>query len=379
MAPYEDYLTKIYYDPAHPAAYAGVDKLYRTVKKEGKFVLGRQKIRNWLLKQEDYAVHKEERKFKRRRVVAPFVDYQWDVDTADMSAYVKENDAMKYFLLVIDLMSKYVWTVPLRTKTGKEMVDAFKRIFAQGRQPTRIRSDKGSEFANKDVKKYLKDQGVGYFVTQNLVKASFAERAIKTVKSRLAHYMSHKETRHWVDVLSKITDSYNDTYHRTIKRAPAKVKASDSVALWKLIYQPKPRVKVEKTKKPPRSTRKFRFKVGDLVRISFLRRPFQRQYDERWSRELFVVTERFMVEGIPQYKLKDYGGDVITGTFYQNQMNRAYEQEVYKVEKVIRSRGKAGRKDYLVRWKGWGPKYDSWIKEDDLKSINSGNKTGTSS
>ena len=105
--PYQDYLKSIYYDPNHPAAYGGVEKLYRAVKKDGKFVLSRNRIEKWLMKQEDYAVHKEEKtKFLRRRVVAPFVDYQWDVDTADMRRY--EDQKYKYFFLAVDIMSKYV-------------------------------------------------------------------------------------------------------------------------------------------------------------------------------------------------------------------------------------------------------------------------------
>ena len=68
-------------------------KLYRAIRKGGKFVLGREKIREWLLKQKEYAVHRETRsKFKRKRVVAPFVDYQWDVDTANITFYKKDND-----------------------------------------------------------------------------------------------------------------------------------------------------------------------------------------------------------------------------------------------------------------------------------------------
>ena len=43
---YEDYLSSIYYDPNHAGAYSGVEKLYRAVRKEGKFVLSRAKFVN---------------------------------------------------------------------------------------------------------------------------------------------------------------------------------------------------------------------------------------------------------------------------------------------------------------------------------------------
>ena len=73
----EDYLAIIYFDPLNFVAYRGVEKLYRTIRKEGRLVIGRTKVRDWLLKQEDYAVHRETRsKITRRLVVAPFVDYQ---------------------------------------------------------------------------------------------------------------------------------------------------------------------------------------------------------------------------------------------------------------------------------------------------------------
>ena len=77
-----------------------------------------------------------------------------------------------------------------------------------------------------------------------------------------------------------------------------------------------------------------------------------------------------MKEGIPQYKLKDYSGEIVTGKFYQKQLSKAYEQEMYLIERVLKSRKKAGQKEYLVRWKGWTPKYDSWVSETDVESIN---------
>ena len=69
---------------------------------------------------------------------------------------------------------------------------------------------------------------------------------------------------------------------------------------------------------------------------------------------MFVVTECFMTERIPQYKLKDYDGEIITGTFYENQLSRVYEQEVYFINKILKMRKKAGKEEYVVRWKGGG-------------------------
>lgn len=51
METYKDYLTEIYYDSGHPAAFSGEEKLYREVKKEGRYRISRNKIRNWLQEQ----------------------------------------------------------------------------------------------------------------------------------------------------------------------------------------------------------------------------------------------------------------------------------------------------------------------------------------
>lgn len=77
------------------------------------------------------------------------------------------------------------------------------------------------------MQKITKDLEIKQFYTQNESKANFAERAIKNIKSRISRYRSHHQTNRWIDVLSKITESYNRTYHGSIKRAPIDVKKKD--------------------------------------------------------------------------------------------------------------------------------------------------------
>ena len=77
-----------------------------------------------------------------------------------MSFYTSHNSGYKYFVLFIHIFSRYVWTVRLKTKTGQEVVKALKSVFAQGRKCRQLRTDKGTEFLNRHVEKYLKEVDV---------------------------------------------------------------------------------------------------------------------------------------------------------------------------------------------------------------------------
>lgn len=48
MAKYTDYLRKLYYTPGNPGAFAGPEeKLYQAVKQDGKYKIGRMRIRQF--------------------------------------------------------------------------------------------------------------------------------------------------------------------------------------------------------------------------------------------------------------------------------------------------------------------------------------------
>lgn len=104
----------------------------------------------------------------------------------------------------------------------------------------------------------------------------------------------------------------------------------------------------------------FKFKTGDIVRITYIRNVFSREYDERWTRELRCL-----------YTLKDYHNEPILGTFYQEELQkvRVNNDTVYKVEKVLRRRMRNNRREVLVKWLGWPNKFNSWIMQSHLKEI----------
>jgi len=362
----DQYLKDIYYNPKNAAAFSGPDKIYRFVKEENKFKLTRKNITDWIQSQENYTTNRLiNYKFKRNKVIVPYIDYMWDCDTASLSKYSKENRGIGYFVLIIDIMSRYVWTAGVKSPTGKAVEKLFTKIIKSKRVPERVRSDKGTEFSNTTMKKFFKKHKIKHFVTQNEVKANYAERAIRTIKGKLFRLMRDKRSRKWYEDLASVTLGYNNTYHRSIKRSPSSVSKKDENELWNLLYK-MPSGPLPKRKKV------FKFEINDLVRISKLKKPFQRHYSEHWTIEVFKIKGRKMKENIPIYTLTDYGEvpKPIEGTFYENELQKVFinENTLFNIEEVVRTRIKNRREESEIKWLGWPKDFNTWIPTKEIKN-----------
>ena len=210
--------------------------------------------------------------------------------------------------------------------------------------------------------KLLKEEGIKFFHTNNETKASIAERAIRPVKSVYFKHMTQHQTFRYIDIIDDVTNAYNHRYHRTIKMRPVDVTVENQSEVWHNIYGGKKKLKIKN----------FTFNIGDWVRISFLKELFDREYSERWSREYYKVVKRERMQGKPLYTLEDYAGDPIEGRFYEEELQPVTvgADDIYQIEKVISSRKRRGQpKEYLVKWLGWRPKFNSYISETELKNI----------
>ena len=76
--------------------------------------------------------------------------------------------------MVLDIFSKYGWSVPLKTKTGKEVAGALRIIFKENK-PKKLWVDKGKEFYNKDVSEVLDKNNIEIYSTNNDEKCSVIE------------------------------------------------------------------------------------------------------------------------------------------------------------------------------------------------------------
>ena len=344
-----------YFDVREPGSYGGIDSLYRTMKRKGEPVTYKQ-VAGWLAEQDAYTLHKPaRRRFLRRKTYSRGIDYLWQADLVDVAHLSEQNDGHRYLLTVIDVFSKYAWAIPLKRKDAKSVSDAFDKIFAGGRKPLKLQTDKGKEFINAPLQKKLKDEGVQFYVSQNEdIKASVVERFNRTLKTKMWKYFTHRDTLRYVDVLTDMIASYNDTHHRTIGRAPSSVNSANEADVRRRMYGDE------------QATVKPKLKVGDKVRISKARRVFDKSYLPNWTEEIFTVTEALRTVPVT-YRLKDYEDEELLGGFYENELQPVTKtDEVYKIEKILKTRRRGGIKEYFVKWRGYPEKFNSWIAEADL-------------
>jgi len=90
---------------------------------------------------------------------------------------------------------------------------------------------------------------------------------------------------------------------------------------------------------------------------------FEKAYTPKWTEEVFTVS-KIQKTDPPTYKIKDYNNDEIQGTFYEQELQKT-NQEVYRIEKIIRKRG--GKS--LVKWFGYPISFNSWVENKDLITI----------
>jgi len=62
--------------------------------------------------------------------------------------------------------------------------------------------------------------------------------------------------------------------------------------------------------------------------------------------------------------LKDMSGDDIKGTFYSDELQIVEKPDdaLFDVELIVRTRKRAGKIEYLVKWRGYSDKFNSWVE-----------------
>jgi hypothetical protein len=189
------FLENYYYNIRNPAAYTTPEKLYQTLKSNKDYKFSKYFISKWHIKQDAYTLQRQIRRpVKIPNIRVSGLNVQWSMDLMDVQNLSKENDCIKFLLILIDTLSKYLRIVVLKQKSARDVLNAVKQVFESGVKCQTLRSDRGGEFKNRLLLNYLKNEGVRIFFANQNSKASIAERVIRTICGRLYRYFQKQRT-----------------------------------------------------------------------------------------------------------------------------------------------------------------------------------------
>jgi len=356
----ENLLSKIYYDPSNPGSFSSAEKLFEEAKlKNGTLTL--KEVKDWLSGELTYTLHKPVRKtFGRNRVIISRPNEQWQADLVDLQEFSKQNNGFKYLLTVIDVFSRYAYVIPLKNKTGKAITDAFKHLFKL-QVPSKIQTDRGKEFVNKDFLNFISKYGVELFHSQNQeIKCALVERYNRTLKSKMFKYFTSKGKRKYIDVLQKFVQSYNNTRHRSIGMKPSEVSFENRQEIFKNLYGfSSMRELLKKTYAAPK------FKMGDKVRIKYNTKNFDRGYYPNWTDQIFSISAWNKRLGRILYRITDENNQTLEKRFYSEELQKIKEN-LFRVEKIIKRRMLNGQSQIFVKWLNYPESFNSWIPSANL-------------
>ena len=368
-------LKELYRDPKFGGSLGGRVRFYKAVKKLYPGVTQKE-IDEYLKTDDGYTLHKPVKKPRTfRRVYTKRIGYLYQIDLVDMSELKAYNEGYCWIIVCIDTFSKKVWCFKTKNKTAETTTEALKDLLTVNR-PEKIQTDLGSEFFNEKFKKLCKDLGIHLYSTHDEKKASIVERVNRTLKTRTYRYFTTKGTRVWFDVLDDLVEGYNNSYHRSIKRAPNEVNKTNESKV-RLVLFPRKKSKRQVAKKRAPSKRKARvqtFKIGDSVRITRKKHIFEKGYEQTYTHEVFYVYKKQKMKNKPTvpvtYGLKDYNHEVVEGSFYPEEMQKVDKStNIWPVEKVLQTKKIDGKTQFLVKWKGYSEKFNSWLEDKKLFKI----------
>ena len=341
-----------YTNPKQAGSFRGVDSIRRHTKVDA------NTAREWLMGEKSYTLHKQTNtKFRRRRTISRGINELWQADLADLSPLSNENNSYRYLLTCIDVFSKFARVEPLKNKSGSTLTTAFTKMIAD-KQCKFLQTDKGTEFLNSSFQKLLRDRNIRHYTAENDdIKAAVIERFNRTLKNVMWRYLTHTTGGRYIDVLPHLVSSYNNTYHRSIKMTPSEVNDHNESIVRRRLYPSN------------KSFSKWRYKIGETVRIKQTKRIFKKGYEPSWTEEIFTIISRYPSDP-PTYILQDFLGETIKGKFYEQEIQPIVHKkdDIYIIERVIKTRRRGNRTEYFVKWRNYPDKFNSWV--DDITTIN---------
>ena len=229
-------------------------------------------VDKYLASSETYTQFKQKkRRFIRLKVQSFRLNKIWSVDLADMHKLSRAKDGVRYLLVAVDTLSRFLWVYPIKGKSAKSSADALNSIITCGRAgrqqmqlkfchekekvPAKLEKiwvDKGRQFA-VEFDDFCQERYITIYSTCSETKSHFAERNIRSLKALIFKCLHENNTDLYLDQLPNFVSIINGRINHVTHIAPKNVDNQDVPFLISLQA-------TNKVQEP-------KFKTGQKVRI----------------------------------------------------------------------------------------------------------------
>ena len=203
-----------------PASFGNSSRL----KTQSKLLFG--KVKTYLETKPSFTKHRPIRlRFPNFNVIVKDINEIRSTDLAYVDKLAKYNRKVKYLLVAVDCLSRYLRVEPLKTKYATETASAFKND-KKNKQPQKVWVDHGTDFLGA-FNTLCNKRKIHIYSTFSEKKSAFAERNIRSLKNIIDKYLEEKWTYSYIDKLDQFVRTINSRVNRVTKLAPNRVTKKD--------------------------------------------------------------------------------------------------------------------------------------------------------
>lgn len=319
-------LEKIFYDSK--TGYGGLNDLWKRAKDLG---YNHEEVRIWYNAQPVNQIYKTKKKVKKHQnIIAPNLNVgSLQADLMIMEKYANKNGGYKYLLNVIDIYSRYGWSIPLKNKESGEIAPHLQQIITKIKRkwkPEKIifTFDQGSEFEGEVLKlfdKYKVEKHVNDPHSLNSHNTmGIIERFNKTISSKIKKIMTHNQSLSYIKDVANIVYNYNHTVHSGIMKKPYEIFTKKE--------QPYIMIDINDYKDEPLD----KFKVGDFVRFMKKEKALEKKgFVPKYSLNVHKIIDKKGLHYILDNGKKYYEEQLLKTKEGQNK--KGFKQEVKQMKK----------------------------------------------
>jgi transposase InsO family protein len=307
-------LKEEYYNPE--SGFLSPAKFYQNVRKHG---ITMKEVKEFIESQLTAQLSKRQTNSAKIPILARPGSYQMDLTFFD--ALKSANKGYSCVLCIIDNLSRKAYTYPWKSKSAPSVLAAFKEFLKQAKGVKMITSDNGSEFKNREFEKLIKEHKIthrfgpaGSHTTMSMV-----ESFNRTIRLLLNRYMKAHKTNNWVDGLTALTKSYNNSVHSTTGLRPNSVTPRQE--FW---IATQARIDAE-----PAIKQFEKFHIGDKVRALKSQGKFDKG-GAQWSNKIYTIDN---IEGW-SFGLRDSEGNLAKKRYKHYELQKIGKVTDYKPEKA---------------------------------------------